>query len=182
MRVNLVWIIALSVLRLCAETDFYDTGCRLFSEKKYQEAIFYFEQELTKNPQDFATLNYLGAAYRELGNPADAEDCFCNALKVKPEYAYSLINLAVLYVDTQEDEKLWLTGEKLVKYYPDRFYGYLVAAYFWYRKEAWTRAKDSIQAADSRFTRNDSLLGKKESDYLRLMLLELKKKINQRVH
>lgn len=149
----------------------------LFEQGRFRKAIIEFEKDLADFPEDHETLNFLGACYYQLDIFTEAEDCFVNSLKIKPDYAYALINLTILYLDMEDEEKLWQVGAKLIECYPDRFYGYFASAYYLYKKERWPEAKRMIDGAYRKIGKKDPFLAEKDHDYLYLLLLELRKKI-----
>lgn len=165
------------MLLACWNPVFSSSALVLFEKGEFAKAIPEFEAELKGHPEDFEIYNYLGACYYNLENSVEAEDCYRNALRVKPDYCYALINLSILYVDQENHQKLWQIAEKLIQYYPDRFYGYLAQAYCFYKQEKWEMAKLRIDLAYRKIGKSDPVLGKREHDYLYLLLLDLRKKI-----
>ncbi|MDD5091581.1 MAG: tetratricopeptide repeat protein [Candidatus Wallbacteria bacterium] len=165
----------LGVATLAAE----GTGEDLFRAGEYRKAIDAFDKELEQIPGDPEIYNFLGACYYQLGFPAEAEDCYLNSLKLKPDYAFPHLNLALLYLDLGEEEKLWQTGQKLVEYYPDFFFGYLAQAYCLFQKNLLPEAGRKAEEAYCRISRKDPYLRENDRNYLYLLLLELRRKIRR---
>jgi Tfp pilus assembly protein PilF len=66
------------------------------------KAIYHFEKalrspEVHRKDEAFATLYHLGKAYSEKGDREKAKSCYLEAIRMKPDFSPSLVNLAVLF-------------------------------------------------------------------------------------
>lgn len=64
--------------------DLYRKGMNLLEERKFQNALSYFEQALIENPNDPDLLNGKGAALRSLAKYDEAMECFNRSLQIDP--------------------------------------------------------------------------------------------------
>lgn len=73
-------------LALATEGDLNQEGYRLFSEKKYDEAIALFKKNVTDHPQSWNAYDSLAEAYQNKGDKKDAVENYTKALSfVKDE-------------------------------------------------------------------------------------------------
>jgi len=59
-------------------------GDKFVDDGKYEEALFYYEEALTLEPNEPDLLNKKGVALRSLGRYDEAIECFNKSLKISP--------------------------------------------------------------------------------------------------
>jgi len=157
--------------------SFSSYGISLFEKGEYKKAYSAISKELLNNNKDYALLNMMGACCYNLGKTREAEKYYLLSLKNKPDYIYALANLAILYLENNEYSSLNIICHKLIKYFPERFYGYLGRAYYLYKKKKYDEAYSQVKIAGEKMYNNDKLLNKEENRYFYMLYLDLKKKI-----
>lgn len=70
----------------------------------YEEALAFFSDILSENPEDVDALTNLGVAYERLGEHEEAESCYLEAIDISPEKLDAAINLGNLYVKMGRNE------------------------------------------------------------------------------
>ena len=78
--------------------------------KRYEKALKYLSKSNEKNPNQPDTLNYLGFAYRKLGNFEEAEKYYLIGLNIKPDHNGINEYLGELYIQT---DRMELAKERL---------------------------------------------------------------------
>ncbi|WP_298864216.1 tetratricopeptide repeat protein [uncultured Gimesia sp.] len=76
-----------------------------FKAKKYEKALYYFEQAIEVLPDDLGTNQNLGATYKQLGDINRAVKYYHQALKIDPKYPKAHIALGVYYESTKQNKK-----------------------------------------------------------------------------
>ena len=59
-------------------------GDKFLDDGKYEEALLYYEEALTLEPNEPDLLNKKGVALRSLGRYDEAIECFNKSLKISP--------------------------------------------------------------------------------------------------
>jgi len=77
-------------------------GKELFKQKKFDDAIYHYEQTLRLRPNHFDTLNNLAAAYYRVGKIDPAVISWKNALKVNPNRPDVYYNMGVALTKQQK--------------------------------------------------------------------------------
>ena len=72
-------------------------GVSSYRQKKYAEAIGYYEQGLKYSPYDPVVLNNMGSIYFEQQKFNEALKLYLEAVKYKPDYADALMNIGSCY-------------------------------------------------------------------------------------
>ncbi len=72
-------------------------GMAYFKQKRYADALSYFEQLKTYKP-DAKTFNYIGESFIELGKAEESVDAFNNAVGYNPDFEKARYNLGRSYV------------------------------------------------------------------------------------
>lgn len=128
-------------------------GALLAEERKYDEAIHYFES-LTKNPAFKDTEKayyYIGRVRAEQGQPyyADAKKAFTKALTIKADYVESTLALATLLRSEKKDaEMATLLKSYQEKFGPDREMSRQLSHYY-LEKEDYDHALEQLEIFDS---------------------------------
>ncbi len=82
-----------------------------------EEAIFYFQKALELTPTAM-TWCVLGGCYGEMKDLDKAKECFEKALEIEPEFDGGHVDLASVYMMTNEYEKAWSHYEYRYSVYP----------------------------------------------------------------
>ena len=69
-----------------------DEGNRLFLQKKFQQAITYYDKILDEDPKNISSLNNKGYALSKLKDFTNAMKCYEIALRIRPNDLSILIN------------------------------------------------------------------------------------------
>ncbi|MCP5048887.1 MAG: tetratricopeptide repeat protein [bacterium] len=77
-------------------TDPFDKGMVLFNVEKYEGAIDFFKQAVSKNPSHAEAYLHLGICYRETG-ATNAIDAFKSAISIDPKYGKAYLHLGIAY-------------------------------------------------------------------------------------
>jgi tetratricopeptide (TPR) repeat protein len=91
-----------------AEQGFLQQGMNSYNQKKYTEAISYFEKHLKENPGETSVECYLGISYLADGKISEAKDLF-ELVKRNDEGLYKEIaqwNLSLIYLRLNDEELL----------------------------------------------------------------------------
>ncbi|MDR0874505.1 MAG: tetratricopeptide repeat protein [Prevotellaceae bacterium] len=64
----------------------YSIGNEYFKNKKYNEAIKYYQKSIKVKPDYAAAYNSMGTAYKNEGKNDKALECYEKALEIKPDY------------------------------------------------------------------------------------------------
>ncbi|HHM06369.1 MAG TPA: tetratricopeptide repeat protein, partial [Gammaproteobacteria bacterium] len=66
-------------------------------QERLEEALAQLQKATELNPDDYVALNYLGIVQRKLGHFTAARDAYQQALKLKPDYPFAHLNIAILF-------------------------------------------------------------------------------------
>lgn len=94
-------------------------GTCLLALGRLQEAQKVFDFILNENPSYQSAHTNLGYVYMQLGNSTMAYDHLLKAQKLGPDHEQTLINLAVWYHSSGQDDKAKKTLQHLVKKHPE---------------------------------------------------------------
>lgn len=92
-----------------------------FFEKKFEEAINYYQACLSLNPDSASAYNALGAVYFEIKDIDKAEQYFLQALKLNPELTNAHYNLAQVYETKGKWDKAIEAYQEELKHSPRHF-------------------------------------------------------------
>jgi len=101
-------------------------GKRLIQEKQFKKALIFFLNELNKHNNTASTYFFLGVIYFELNKINDCINNYKLALKISPNSAEIILNLADAYLvrgSFLSAENLYLKAIKLNKYELRGYYG-----------------------------------------------------------
>ena len=65
--------------------SFLDEGNRLFLQKKFQQAVTYYDKILDEDPKNVSSLNNKGYALSKLKDFTNAMKCYEIALEISPD-------------------------------------------------------------------------------------------------
>lgn len=77
------------------------TGNQFLDQGKYVEAAKYYEEQLSKKPDDPVLNNQLGYSYAKLGKSNKAIASYQKAIQIKPDYPEAHYNLGFLLMSRQ---------------------------------------------------------------------------------
>ena len=83
----------------------YEKAEEAFENKKYDQAVFLFQQIVADDPADFQAWSELGTVYLAEKKTSDAEAVYLHALEARPAFFLALMNLGKLRFATKNFEK-----------------------------------------------------------------------------
>lgn len=83
------------------EVAYFNLGKLSLTEKKYEEAAFFFQKALESNPKLPKVHERLGFSYELMGKLEEAEKEYQEALKLEPKMIEANYNLAMIYFKQQ---------------------------------------------------------------------------------
>jgi len=141
----------------------------LFSAGKLEEAKNVFEQIVQNDPDNFETLNNLGAVSYALGDEKSAEAHFLRALEINKDHAEALNNIIILYQNANRwhDAVLYLERFALINHKDTDVLNRLAAAYLKTDNTENTRIalKKSLKLNPNQEIVKESLRELKKSDF-----------------
>ena len=81
-------------------------------KKDIETGLLYYNQILELNPDNFITLNNIGAILMQNNKKSEALNFFNKALEINPEYPNALLSLGIYYEDEGEYDKAFDYGLK----------------------------------------------------------------------
>jgi len=88
-----------------SSSDNYRVGLRHLKRERYAEAIPYLQAALAEKPRSADRLNYLGFAYRKIGENNLSLAYYQRALEIEPDHKGANEYLGELYLQTNDLEK-----------------------------------------------------------------------------
>ena len=82
----------------------FERAVALIWAEEFAEAEPLLQASLKHNPKNPDAWNYLGFATRKLGNHADAQTYYFNALRLDPDHLQAMEYLGELYLETGEPD------------------------------------------------------------------------------
>lgn len=83
---------------------YFNKGSYFYSNKEPEKALGYFQEALKVIPENFWTLNYMGALLLQQGKVAESIDVLKHAISISPDYFMPYMNLGFAYL-SQNDIK-----------------------------------------------------------------------------
>jgi cytochrome c-type biogenesis protein CcmH/NrfG len=96
----------------------YERAVALIWSEAFVEAEPLLQASLKRNPKNPDAWNYLGFVTRKLGNPADAEVFYANALRLDPGHLQAMEYLGELYLETGRPDRAIALLDQLVTLCP----------------------------------------------------------------
>lgn len=116
--------------------ELMDKAVQLIEKGKSEKAIQFLSKIVASDPDDYAALTILGAAYSAISEPAKAEVAFLAALNAKPDSVPTMISLGKHYLSEKKFEKAIEILEKATRSEPSAAMGFrlLGEAYLYAKK------------------------------------------------
>lgn len=92
----------------------FQTGFRLFLEKKFAEALPYFEEAAKENPDSSGVYPFIGECNFQLRRYQEAIEAFKQAIRINPDFAEAHYSLGLVYVELG-DKSSALEAYKILK-------------------------------------------------------------------
>ena len=110
-KVNYIFIFVfyLTLSSLSAEINYFQKGKNLFTEKKYDQAKFKFEQDLVFNPKNENSYLYLAKIFKLKNDDEQEESNLKTVILLNPKNEEAIYHLALLKIrksNYSETEKL----------------------------------------------------------------------------
>ena len=99
-KVNYIFIFVfyLTLSSLSAEINYFQKGKNLFTEKKYDQAKFKFEQDLVFNPKNENSYLYLAKIFKLKNDDNQEESNLKTVILLNPKNEEAIYNLALLKI------------------------------------------------------------------------------------
>lgn len=94
----------------------------------YNEALFNFKKALDNDPEDALSWYYFGTIMEAKNDLPSAKNAFLKVIEYRKDYADAYKNLAVVYLKTQEHDKIIEFSQKLISIAPEDYQAYYVIA------------------------------------------------------
>lgn len=120
-----------------------------FYEKKYAEAIKYFQKEYQNNPS-ISIKFWIALSYAEMEEVSKAKPLFLEIIKsdhVGPEIAMSLTNLGICYQLSKQMDSAYFYYNQVIKRFPNMASGYFNKANLLYSESKFIDAKIHLDRA-----------------------------------
>ncbi|MEC7169338.1 MAG: hypothetical protein VXV90_02825, partial [Pseudomonadota bacterium] len=106
LRITKILIIFfLACTKLFANTDFFNDGLKLYSNEKFDEAKFKFEQDLIFNPKSELSYLYLSKIFKNQKKKDLEEQNLKAVILLNPKNEEAIFNLAKLKLETSDYKK-----------------------------------------------------------------------------
>ena len=93
-----IFVIYLTLSSLSAEINYFQKGKNLFTEKKYDQAKFKFEQDLVFNPKNENSYLYLAKIFKLKNDDNQEESNLKTVILLNPKNEEAIYNLALLKI------------------------------------------------------------------------------------
>ena len=102
---KIFFLLILLTNSLMANTEYYEEGLNLFKNKKFNEAKFKFEQDITFNPKSEMSYLYLSKIFKNLKKKDLEEQNLNTVILLNPKNEEAIYNLAKLKLDSSDYKK-----------------------------------------------------------------------------
>lgn len=121
-------------------------GVTLINEKKYEEAIFYFKEILSLQPEHAEALSNLGAIFLLQKDPVNALPYFLKLLKLTQDFDV-YYNIGVIYMDLSRFDEAVIYFCEAIKIQPDSFAAHANLGVIYLRRQDFFEAKKYYKLA-----------------------------------
>ncbi len=97
-----MWPIALLVVFLAFQTNYYEQGLKALDQNQYQVAVDDFRKAIEAEPQDYSLHFNLALAYSLSGNDTDAIPQYKKVLELKPDLYQADLNLGITLLRSKQ--------------------------------------------------------------------------------
>ena len=102
---KILFVLILLPSNLFANTKYFEDGLNLFTNKKYEEAKFKFEQDIVFNPKNEMSYLYLSKIFKNLKNKNLEEQNLKTVILLNPNNEEAIYFLAKLKLDESDYKK-----------------------------------------------------------------------------
>ena len=102
---KIFFLLILLTNSLMANTEYYEEGLNLFKNKKFNEAKFKFEQDITFNPKSEMSYLYLSKIFKNFKKKDLEEQNLNTVILLNPKNEEAIYNLAKLKLDSSDYKK-----------------------------------------------------------------------------
>ena len=102
---KIFFLLILLTNSLMANTGYFEEGLNLFKNKKFNEAKFKFEQDITFNPKSEMSYLYLSKIFKNLKKKDLEEQNLNTVILLNPKNEEAIYNLAKLKLDSSDYKK-----------------------------------------------------------------------------
>jgi tetratricopeptide (TPR) repeat protein len=104
---------------------YYKLGKLALIREDYQAAAEYYDSGVQSNPDNYALMFNLAAAYEKLNKLDKAEATYQKAIEINPQFVYAHNNLGLLYEQTDRSAKAEAVYREALKQVPEYNYARL---------------------------------------------------------
>jgi Tfp pilus assembly protein PilF len=102
---KIFFLLILLTNSLMANTEYYEEGLNLFKNKKFNEAKFKFEQDITFNPKSEMSYLYLSKIFKNFKKKDLEEQNLNTVILLNPKNEEAIYHLAKLKLDSSDYKK-----------------------------------------------------------------------------
>ena len=102
---KILFVLILLPSNLFANTKYFEDGLNLFTNKKYEEAKFKFEQDIVFNPKNEMSYLYLSRIFKNLEKKELEEENLKTVILLNPQNEEAIYYLAKLKLESSDYEK-----------------------------------------------------------------------------
>ena len=102
---KILFVLILLPSNLFANTKYFEDGLNLFTNKKYEEAKFKFEQDIVFNPKNEMSYLYLSRIFKNLEKKELEEENLKTVILLNPRNEEAIYYLAKLKLESSDYEK-----------------------------------------------------------------------------
>ena len=102
---KIFFLLILLTNSLMANTEYYEEGLNLFKNKKFNEAKFKFEQDITFNPKSEMSYLYLSKIFKNFKKKDLEEQNLNTVILLNPKNEEAIFNLAKLKLESSDYKK-----------------------------------------------------------------------------
>ena len=99
---------------LSANTRYFEDGLNLFTNKKFEEAKFKFEQDIVFNPKSEMSYLYLSKIFKSFEKKNLEEQNLNTVILINPKNEEAIYNLAKLKLDSSDYKKSKELNDRLM--------------------------------------------------------------------
>ncbi len=140
-------IFILSSLKGESALSYFQKGEKYFSEKDYDNALYYYKKSLMKNRYYTKSLYKLALINKLLGNKKEEEKYLKRLIKINPYHLNALLMLTDLYISKNKIKEAERICKKLLKKYPLNYDATIYLAKVYMIKKYYPYAEKKLKEA-----------------------------------
>lgn len=125
----------------------YQVALLYFREQEWREALSYFQQLVSIQPDHVRANNYLGTIFRSMGCKLEALKAFQKSVEADPDYCVGYLNLSYTYFDMHELGRALQFCNKAIACEPECAEPYYWQGHLFFTAEKWSDAVKSFEQA-----------------------------------